>query len=148
MAAGGAQQKIAFPIEVDGEASIEWIWAERLPSGDYRLDNSPFFAYGVSWLDVVSVMEDDHGLRFAGHVAPGGHSTFRVAAGGRDDLDRDHPLWQSILALGCSREIFDDALWAIDAPPTTDLARLVEILEDGERMNAWVWEVGSLRRMD
>ena len=38
----------------DGSADVETLWATHLGADNYKLDNSPFYAYGVSWEDVVS----------------------------------------------------------------------------------------------
>jgi hypothetical protein len=35
------------------DGDVETLWATTLGEDRYRLDNSPFFAYGVSWLDVI-----------------------------------------------------------------------------------------------
>ncbi|HEX6050934.1 MAG TPA: DUF4265 domain-containing protein [Gemmatimonadaceae bacterium] len=45
----------------DGE-NVETLWADRVGPDLYRLDNSPFWAYGVSWLDVVEAHPDADGV--------------------------------------------------------------------------------------
>jgi hypothetical protein len=42
----------------DGEDSAEAVWADRLTVDTYRIQNLPFFAYGVSLHDVVLAPTD------------------------------------------------------------------------------------------
>ena len=44
--------KIAF---TDDDGQVETLWAFDLGGGRYRLDSTPWFQYGVSWKDVVTV---------------------------------------------------------------------------------------------
>jgi uncharacterized protein DUF4265 len=46
--------KVLFRVpDDDGSAHVETLWAASAGDDTYKLDNSPFFAYGVSWEDVV-----------------------------------------------------------------------------------------------
>jgi uncharacterized protein DUF4265 len=46
--------KVLFRVPNEDEtAEVETLWAFDLGEGRYRLDNSPYFAYGVSVGDVV-----------------------------------------------------------------------------------------------
>src|SRR5688572_22698495 len=46
--------KVLFRVRnEDGSADVETLWATSLGADNYKLDNSPFYAYGVSWEDVV-----------------------------------------------------------------------------------------------
>ena len=68
--------KITFELERaawHGQAT-ETLWGEEVGSGRYRLLNSPFFATGVSFMDVVRATPSDIGLMFAGASIRGGHS--------------------------------------------------------------------------
>ena len=51
--------KVLFRVPgEDGGATVETLWAVPLGNDLYQLDNSPFFAYGVSWQDVVLAPQD------------------------------------------------------------------------------------------
>jgi len=39
----------------DDDGQVETLWAFDLGGGRYRLDSTPWFQYGVSWKDVVTV---------------------------------------------------------------------------------------------
>jgi Domain of unknown function (DUF4265) len=58
---------------------VETLWAERVGPDQHRLDNSPFWAYSLSWLDVVEAHPDEQGqLAFARTVEKSGHRTVRI----------------------------------------------------------------------
>jgi len=72
--------KIAFPLD-----SQEWhghsqerLWVTPIENGTFVLDNSPFYADGVSYLDTVSEHWDGCQLVFAEVIQRGGHSTYRI----------------------------------------------------------------------
>jgi hypothetical protein len=37
----------------DGSTTVETPWATKVGEDLYRIENSPFYAYSMSWLDVV-----------------------------------------------------------------------------------------------
>ncbi len=46
--------KVLFRIDnEDGSSDVETLWATSLGPDRFRIENSPFYAYSVSWLDVV-----------------------------------------------------------------------------------------------
>lgn len=48
------KSKVLFLIaNEDGSADVETPWASDLGNDTYQLDNSPFFAYSVSWKEIV-----------------------------------------------------------------------------------------------
>jgi Domain of unknown function (DUF4265) len=72
--------KIAFPLDSQGWHGHlqERLWATPIESGAFVLDNSPFYADGVSYLDTVSANWDGDQLVFAEVIQRGGHSTYRI----------------------------------------------------------------------
>ena len=63
---GGTKVKVLLREE----EYVETLWADRVGPDRYRLDNSPFWAYGVSWRDVVEAHMDEGGqLAFTRVVA-------------------------------------------------------------------------------
>ena len=66
----------------DGE-DVETLWAVHLQENLYRLDNSPFFAYRVSWEDIVETEADEDGVLCFSRVAvKSGNRTVRVITKG------------------------------------------------------------------
>jgi len=89
--------------------TIETLWAVRVaPDEDlFRLDNSPFYAYGVSYGDIVTAVQSAPEMYdFVAVVTRSGNRTVRLLL--PDDADSEPPASKRILdglvALGCSYE--------------------------------------------
>ena len=146
-------RKIRFyinPAEWHGRPS-ETLWAEPVEkaasSAIFRLRNSPFFAEGVSFLDMVSAIpdRDGNGLEFSGVIERSGHSTYLilVPADSTDFAEN----WRILEDLGCRYESTTLArkggkkiLYAVDVPPETDIDAVYERLSDGERDGVWTFQ--------
>lgn len=146
-------QKMAFrldPSEWHGQA-VETLWAELVrgtTDGEtYVIKNSPFFAKGVSFLDVVRGKRADSDLVFSSTVAGSGHSTYRIIC---DLGSRDFPIWWAKLQdAGCSYESTQSsgrAIYAVDVPDTADINAAYEVMEDGQSRAIWVFEEAHFGR--
>ncbi len=128
--------KVLFRVpEEDGSAFVETLCATRVGEDEYRLDNSPFYAYGVSWLDVVCAPfdPDERFAVFARVVSKSGHRTIRVIfdppVGAGNESDE---LLQGLVARGCTYEGANPEYMAIDVPPEVDLHAIRQYLIDHE----------------
>jgi Domain of unknown function (DUF4265) len=146
-------RKIRFyinPTEWHGRPS-ETLWAEPVDktasSATFRLRNSPFFAEGVSFLDIVGTKpdRDGDGLEFAGVIERSGHSTYLILVPA-DSIDFAEN-WKVLEDLGCSYESKTLAmkggkkiLYAVDVPPGADIDAVYESLSDGERNGVWTFQ--------
>lgn len=139
--------KVAFPVE---NGSIETMFAQLLPCGDYRVDNSPFHVYGVSYGDTVSAAPDPDGrLVFTGVVQRGGHATYRVRLPQGQGPDHFLNHWPALSALGCSFEGADGRLYAIDLPPGVPVETVYALLAQAEQAGVWEFEEAHFAgRMD
>ncbi|QBG84192.1 DUF4265 domain-containing protein [Xanthomonas oryzae] len=134
--------KVSFVCE---NGQIERMSGISLGEMSYKLDNSPFYFYGISFGDTFKVCENGGDLVFDGVIARSGHSTYRVRipAGKGYDFFLEH--WGSLQDLGCTYEGSDvgpQRLYAIDVPPNADIYRVYELLEQGEKSDVWVFEEG------
>jgi hypothetical protein len=109
---------------------FETMWATPVEAGRYRLENSPFYAYRVSWLDVVEARPDETGLPVLTRVVTkSGHRTVRVILiPGLDEMPERQRVLDDLIALGCSYEGYNPRYFAIDVPPETDLAEVAAYL--------------------
>jgi hypothetical protein len=125
-----------------GEAGPDedWLWAEPLGSGRFRLESCPFFAYGLSRDDVVSASGRPPWID--GVVERGGHRTLRLALDPGEALDgpRMTLLLEGLTGLGCRREALRPKLVAIDVPPGAPLDEVARRLELASHAGALVWE--------
>jgi hypothetical protein len=153
LTSSGDLVKITFRLPEDDQAGwveTEGLWAKNLGDGRYRIDNVPFFLYGVSLDDIVSAEDVDGLLVFREVISPGGHSTYRVyipepdtaVAAGLDERLAE------ILALGASLERANRRLIAIDVPPDADIGAIYKMLEAGEDATLWEFEEGHFGRLD
>lgn len=139
--------RIRVPLErPPGEAgpADDWLWAEPLGSGRYRVESCPFFAYGISREDVVRAGDaaDEEAPLLEDVVAKGGHRTLRLALD--PDVELSAPeiqgLLERILELGCTHELMRPKVVAIDLPPPVDVERVAELLQALVRDRALLWE--------
>jgi len=122
--------KIYFKLEQDEEGypPVDWetLWAA--PKGDdlYVLDNTPFYAQGISSGDTVSATSINDRLEFSALIAPGGHSTIRVVVFEETLVST---LRTALVELGCSTELSNiPTFFSTDVPPTVDYSKVMKLL--------------------
>ena len=117
--------KVLFRVpDEEGGADVETLWATHLGSDNYRLDNSPFYAYGVSWNDVVSAPFDtEEGFpTFERVVSKSGNRTIRVIFETPIETGNEsEQLLQGLIALGCDYEGANRKYISVNIPPGVDL---------------------------
>ena len=122
----------------------DWLWAEPLGSGRFRIESCPFFAYGVSRDDVVRAAEvaGEDAPRLEDVVEKSGHRTLRLALD--PSVEIAHPSVQGVLErlleLGCTHEALRPKLIALDVPPAVDVTIVVELLHALADDSTVVWE--------
>ena len=124
----------------------ETVWAECVGPDQYRLDNSPFWAYGVSWLDVVEAHRDDSGqLAFTGVVTKSGHRTVRIIfTPGIEENPEGQAIVDALVRMGCTYEGMHPGYIAIDIPPGVELTAVTGYLTDQEAQ----WEHADPRHSE
>ncbi|WP_395685345.1 DUF4265 domain-containing protein [Caenimonas koreensis] len=126
--------KVLFRVpDEDGSAEVETLWAFELGSDRYRLDNLPFYAYGVSVADVVLapfVVEEGFPT-FQRVLEKSGNRTIRVIfepplAVGNQSRD----LLDQLVALGVEYEGANSTYVVLNIPPKVDFQGVVTVLLD------------------
>ena len=138
-------QKVSFRLEKDEDgyppADYEHLWAQEVNSG-LMLDNIPFFAYGVSWGDVVAVEPVNGLLMFTSVKEYSHHSTVRLLL--RDPSEWE-PVKEEIASLGCSGERSHlPRLVAVDIPPDVDIDAVRAYLSKGLSEERFEYEEGAV----
>lgn len=114
--------------------------------GKYRIENTPFFARGVSFKDVVSASRQDGRLRFEKVIISSGHSTYRLLL--KDRNGNSQPwleFWKPLEKLGCSYEENKElslTMLAVDVPSNVCIHDAYELLAEGEEAGVWEFEEG------
>jgi hypothetical protein len=126
--------KVLFSTE-DGQ--VETLWATPLGNALYRLDNSPWFAYGVSWQDTIEahVIEEDGLPVFQRVIEKSGNRTLRLLLDPPADQSvESQEVLNKLVELGCSYEGANPKYIAISIPPSVDLWAVCDFLtETGHR---------------
>jgi hypothetical protein len=146
--------KVGFKLDRDQDdyppADWEWMWASRVSDSTFKIDNSPFFAKGVSAGDIVAAEQTSGGLVFRDLVQPSGHSTVRVVAirGDRNEGQVQAlvaELRESLKALGCSTELSHlPNLFSVDIPPEVDYRSVSAFLSQKESEGILEYEEACL----
>lgn len=122
---------VKIRLKSTDENDYETVWAEPLADNYYRLDNSPFFAYGLSWRDVVEARVGSDGvLDYVRVIRKSGNRTVRIifpAYGSSDDKAR--VVLEEIRKLGCSYEGMKPSLVSVNVPPDINLASVTNFLK-------------------
>lgn len=111
---------------------IETLWATPVATKQYRLENSPFYAYGVSWQDIVEAQPDEAGyLEFVRTLRKSGNRTVRVIF--QNCRTEDPPaqiILSELLRLGVTAEGFQPLLVSLNVPPSTELQVVADFLTE------------------
>jgi hypothetical protein len=111
---------------------VETLWAMPVDANLYRLDNSPFFAYGVSWQDIIEAKPgEDRFLEYIRCVKKSGNRTLRVIF--QDYRSDDQPaqeVLQGLKSLGCSYEGMQPKMISINVPAKVDLGTVTDFLTE------------------
>ena len=115
----------------DDDGDVETPWAVSLGEHLYRIDNTPFFAYGISAGDVVEAMPEADGFLFFERVVrKSGHRTVRVMLPESAEVEPGPTLLADIKRLGCTYEGAFSKLICIDLPPAVSLEAVAEHLTE------------------
>ena len=134
---------VALERERDAEGpEDEWLWAEPLGSKRFRIESTPFFAYGLSHGDVVRAEEEGDMPRLAALERKSGHRTLRVALDLDWDLERPEiqKFLDELLGLGCTYEAMPPKIVSLDLQPEVDVEQVVARLQTQLRDGVLVWE--------
>jgi hypothetical protein len=139
--------KVVFNLEDDWHGfETETVWAESLSEDRCILRNSPFYAKGVSFKDIVHVSKERQSDAFVfesvSNVA--GHSTYRIIVPKSTSLELFERYWEPIQKLGCSYEAAQDlySILAVDVPSKANINEVYRLLEEGEDDEVWDFEEG------
>ncbi|MHC4984508.1 MAG: DUF4265 domain-containing protein [Planctomycetota bacterium] len=137
--------KVLFELDDDTlrPGETETLWAEDLGEGRFRLRNTPFYARGFSFHDVVIAVPDAEGPPVVRGAGPrSGHSTYRLFVHEGVEGQAFVLQWQPLERIGCSFEGATDKLIAVDVPADCDIHEVYRLLKEGEAAKAWDFEEG------
>jgi len=113
------------------DEEIETLWARPLGDQLFELANTPWYAFGLSWHDVIEArVQTPEGFpEFVRVARKSGHRTVRVILSPPADVSAES---QSVLdglrALGCGYEGMRSRFIAVNVPPGADLMAVRQFL--------------------
>ena len=140
-------KKITFELDQDenGYPPDKWesLWASDEGEGLYRVDNIPFYVYGISSGDLISAKDDDGELIFTKLVQPSSNTVFRLYV---SDAAAMQTIRDRFQALGCESELSNlPKLVAVEVPGNVSFAPVAAFLEQGEESGQWKYDEGVFR---
>lgn len=136
--------KVVFTLEESDWHShaTESMWAGAAGGNRFRLENIPFFVYGVSYRDVVSTVVEEGLQTYEDVLERSGHSTYRIFLPEEMPFEKFDEYWDALRTLGCAFERGTDYLIAVDVPPEVDIHKAYKALEIGMSAGVWDFEEG------
>jgi len=138
--------KVVFDLESESWHGFqtESVWAEQISDDRCRIRNTPFYAKGISFEDIVFVKNARGKLVFCSVSIYGGHSTYRVLLTEEVPKGVFLKYWSPLEELGCTYESSENPyqILAVDVPPHADIYRVYSLLEEGEKDGIWGFDEG------
>ena len=136
MASSSPDSKLVLRIENDdGSVNVETPWATSLGEDLYILENSPFYAYNVSWQDVVyAPLDADEERPLFRHVhRKSGNRTIRVIFDPPvEEGNASDKKLKKIVELGCSFEGANNSYIVLNIPADIELDAISQFLTSEE----------------
>lgn len=140
--------KIELRTEADGEVYVEVLWAEPYGRDNhFKLLNLPFYAYGVSWGDIIETTPCPDSGRpiFVRVVEKSGHQLVRVIFDPPvDEAPENQAHLDALVDLGCSYTGANPSYICIDIPPGITLSDATDYLTENDLQ----WEHADPRYSD
>jgi uncharacterized protein DUF4265 len=117
------QPQMARVLLPNDDGNVERLWATPVGHNQYRLENSPFYAYRVSWMDIVEAqpVAPDEWPTFLRIVEKSGHRTVRLILDPPVNVSADsQQILDTLTAMNCTWEGATQSYFAIDIPADAD----------------------------
>jgi hypothetical protein len=128
-------EKIVLRLEEGDDVYVETPWVIDLGGGRYRMENCPFYFYGVAAGDIVGAeYSDEEGrLAFTKVIEKSGNKLVRVifeSPADQEGPEKDH--LNKLVEMGCSYEGANPKYICIDIPKEVDLFQVCNSLTENE----------------
>lgn len=139
--------KVFFERKEGDDYNSESMWAEGLNRDTFRLDNVPFFIYGISCNDIFDTYLKEDNFFFKSIVKRGGHSTLRIFFFKQNEEEQQIFI-QKIHDLGGAVERSSKTYIAIDIPSGVDISQVIDLCKSGEEKGLWEYEEKFIYKQD
>ena len=120
----GHQTQVVFRLEEGENVYIETPWVTDLGNKRYRMENTPFYYYGIALGDIITAQhsEEEGRLVFTRVLEKSGHKLVRIIfenPSDEDGVEKSH--LESLVEMGCTYEACNPKYICLDIPPEIDL---------------------------
>jgi len=146
----GNLEKIYIDLPNHWAIGGESLWATPLGSDLYRIENVPFFAYGLNFLDIVLATPDSDQLKpeIRRLVTPSGHKTYRIIFDKEISREKQVELLETLEKYEASYERADGKNVAIDIKPSGNHIAVYDQLDEYEQTGFLSFETCEARVKD
>lgn len=125
----------------------ESMWAKPIADDLYRLENVPFYAYGLNYLDVVKAVPQTTEAvpEIVAVVRPSGHTTLRCFFDASVERERQAALLEELTKFGAGYERATATLVAIDISAAGSYGEVYDQLDKWERAGLLYFETCEQR---
>lgn len=125
----------------------ESLWATPMGDDLYRIENVPFFAYGLNFLDIVYATSDnqDRIPEIIKVVTPSGHRTYRIIFDKNTNRDEQVELLDTLSKHGATYERANGSNVSIDIKPSGDHIAVYDQLDVYESQGKLSFETCEAR---
>ncbi|AHM59309.1 hypothetical protein D770_05210 [Flammeovirgaceae bacterium 311] len=125
----------------------ESMWAEPLGNDLYKIENVPFYAYGLNYQDIVrATPEPDEQIpEIRELIESGGHRTFRILFKKEVDKEQQEKILDSFRELHVTYERANKTYVALDMKPEGDYQSIFDKLDEYEKQNVLGFETCEAR---
>ena len=126
-----ADTKIEFRVESSDGVDVETLWASKLGDNRYKLLNCPFYAYRVSWGDIIEAIDQDRDgfPLFVRVLQKSGHRLIRIIFDSpTNQSQKSEEVLAGLVKMGCSYEGANTSYICLDIPPEMSLDEVARFL--------------------
>lgn len=125
----------------------ESFWATPLGNDLFRLENVPFYAYGLNFHDIVKAKSESDEIipEILEVVESSGHKTFRIYFEKSINRIKQEEILESLKNLTISYECANDIFFSLDMQPNGNYHAVFDILEKFEQENVLGFETCEAR---
>jgi hypothetical protein len=124
-------ERVHFELPNHWAVAGETVWATPLGDSLYRIENVPFYAYGVNFHDVVRAKESSEGiLEVEELIEISGHRTFRIFFNKDINEENQDKILSDLNELTITYEGANKIYFSLDMKPETDYCEIYDKLEE------------------
>ncbi|MBK9563899.1 MAG: DUF4265 domain-containing protein [Saprospiraceae bacterium] len=90
--------------------------------------------------DLIMIDKQENKMFYKKTICFSGNSTYRIFT--NNDIDSFDFFWKILEDFGCTFEKATENLYAVNVPSTSDIFKVYEVFELGEKRNIWEFEEG------